>query len=88
MKKLLLTLFLILYFVIPITQTSAEPAPAKTFDSEVLDAAIEAQMDKHGLPGVAVAVIEGDAVAYLKGNGTAGKHPMTLPINPIQQKSR
>ncbi len=77
MKKLLAPLFFILFFVISFAQTSAEPAPANTFDSEVLDAAIAAQMDKHGLPGVAVAVIEGDAVAYLKGYGTAGKRPMT-----------
>jgi len=77
MKKLLTTLFLIIFFAGPITLTLAEPMPANPFDSEVLDAAITAQMDKHGLPGVAVAVIEGDEVVYLNGYGTAGKRGMT-----------
>jgi len=76
-KKLLTTLFLIILIAGPFTPTLAEPIPAKTFNSEVLDAAITAQMDKHGLPGVAVAVIEGDKVVYLNGYGTAGKHVMT-----------
>jgi len=47
MKKLLTTLFLIIFFAGPITLTLAEPMPANPFDSEVLDAAITAQMDKH-----------------------------------------
>lgn len=47
-------------------------------DFAALDAAIEAQMAKHGLPGVAVAVVDGDEIAYLKGYGTAGGgRPMT-----------
>ena len=77
MKKALITLFLITFFAGPFTPKLTEPMPAKTFNSEVLDAAITAQMDKHGLPGVAVAVIEGDEVVYLNGYGTAGKHGMT-----------
>ena len=77
MKKLLTALFLITIFAGPITQTMAEPMPVKTFDSEVLDAAITAQMDKHGLRGVAVAVIEGGEIVYLNGYGTAGKQGMT-----------
>jgi len=50
----------------------AHAAPAKSADFQELDAVIDAQMKKHGLPGVAVAVIEGEEIAYLKGYGTAG----------------
>jgi CubicO group peptidase (beta-lactamase class C family) len=47
-------------------------------DLSRIDSAIEAQMRKHGLPGVALAVIEGDRIVYLKGYGTAGGgRPMT-----------
>jgi CubicO group peptidase (beta-lactamase class C family) len=47
-------------------------------------------MDKHGLPGVAVAVIEGDEVVYLNGYGTPDKHgmtPQTLMFIGSQSKS-
>lgn len=50
----------------------AHAAPVKNADFEELDTVINAQMQKHGLPGVAVAVIEGDEIAYLQGYGTAG----------------
>ena len=41
-------------------------------DFTVLDAAIAAQMDKHGLPGVALAVVEGGEIVYRRGYGSAG----------------
>lgn len=50
----------------------AQAAPVKAADFQELDAAIAAQIQKHGLPGVAVAVIEGDQITYLQGYGTAG----------------
>jgi CubicO group peptidase (beta-lactamase class C family) len=50
----------------------AHAAPVKSTDFQELDAVIAAQMKKHGLPGVALAVIEGDEIAYLQGYGTAG----------------
>jgi len=56
----------------------AASASAGEIDYPALDAAIAAQMSKHGLPGVALAVVEGDEVAYLKSYGTAGRgRPMT-----------
>ena len=43
-----------------------------------LDAAIEAQMQKHELPGIAVTIIDGDDVVYTQGYGRAGRsRPMT-----------
>lgn len=57
--------------------SAAAPVPSGDIDFAALDAAIEGQMGKHGLPGVALAVVEGDAIAYLRGYGTAGGHEMT-----------
>ena len=46
-------------------------------DFAALDAAIAAQMTKHGLPGAALAVVEGGEIVYLKGYGSAGRRAMT-----------
>jgi CubicO group peptidase (beta-lactamase class C family) len=43
----------------------AQATPVKTADFQELDGVIAAQMQKHGLPGVTVAVIEGDHITYL-----------------------
>jgi CubicO group peptidase (beta-lactamase class C family) len=67
-RFLLLCILLIAGFI----PASAAPAPAGKVDFAALDEAITAQMSKHGLPGVSIAVIEGDEVVYLKGYGTAG----------------
>jgi CubicO group peptidase (beta-lactamase class C family) len=57
---------------------SAAPDLAGEIDLPALDAVIAAQMAKHGLPGVAVAVIEGGEIVYLEGYGSAGgRRPMT-----------
>ncbi len=58
---------------------SANAAPVKSADFQELDAVIAAQMQKHGLPGVVVAVIEGDDIAYLRGYGTAGSGRIMTP---------
>lgn len=69
----------------------AHATPVKTADFQELDAVIAAQMQKHGLPGVAVAVIEGDEIAYLQGYGTAGSGrtmtPQTRMLIGSQTKS-
>jgi CubicO group peptidase (beta-lactamase class C family) len=53
-------------------------APGNPMDSSVLDGIVEGQMKKHGLPGVAIAIIDGDEVVYSKGYGQAGRNrPMT-----------
>lgn len=47
-------------------------------DWAAMDAFIAGQMDKHNLPGVALAVVEGDEIVYLKGYGQAARgRPMT-----------
>ncbi len=57
---------------VAIVTQRAHADPVKNADFQELDAVINAQMQKHGLPGVALAVIEGDEIAYLQGYGTAG----------------
>jgi CubicO group peptidase (beta-lactamase class C family) len=53
-------------------------AHANPMDFSALDAIIEAHMQKHGLPGVALAIIDGDEVVYSQGYGMAGRNrPMT-----------
>ena len=68
---LILTHFLVM-------SSSVKAAPAGLLDFSVLDALVEAQMQKHGLPGVAIAIIEGEEIVYLQGYGNAGRNrPMT-----------
>jgi CubicO group peptidase (beta-lactamase class C family) len=57
----------------------AAPAPSSSVDFAALDAVVREQMEKHGLPGVAVAVIQGNTIVYLKGYGTAGPQRSMTP---------
>ena len=56
---------------------AVQPATSGRIDFTVLDSAVAAQMYKHSLPGVALAVVRGGEIIYIKGYGTAGAHPMT-----------
>lgn len=78
-KYLFLSLLaLVLLASLFISPTSAAPATASEIDFFALDAAIEAQMQKHGLPGVALAVVENGQAVYLKGYGVdSNGRPMT-----------
>ncbi|MBN1667560.1 MAG: serine hydrolase [Anaerolineales bacterium] len=68
-----LCLFLLSNAALPV---SAAPGQEE-IDYAVLDAAVIAQIEKHGLPGVSLAVVVGDEIVYLQGYGTAGSQPMT-----------
>jgi len=76
---LIFALFLTLWIptlVLPFA--SAAPNATSEIDFAALEAVIASQMSKHGLPGVALAVIEGDQVTYLQGYGAASRRrPMT-----------
>lgn len=52
-------------------------------DTAALDAYIQAQMDKHGLQGVALAVTQGDQIVYLQGYGSAGAAGAITPQTPM-----
>lgn len=71
-------LWLVIIALLLVTPAAAAPIPAGAIDFAALDSVITAQMDKHGLPGVAVAVIENGQVVYLKAYGVDGAgHPLT-----------
>lgn len=55
--------------------------PAQTLDPAALDAAIEETRKAFSAPGVAVAVVRGDEVAYLKGFGLRDVEKK-LPVTP------
>lgn len=79
MKRLSIMPVIILWLVLVQTafaHTAPQPLTPK-LDTALLDQVILGQMEKHGLPGVSLAVIEGDQIVYLKGYGTAGDHAMT-----------
>ena len=73
----LLILVMLLAPWAPVAAAAAGPV-----DFAALDAAIAAQMAKHGLPGAALAVVEDGQIVYLKGYGSAGRRAMT-PQTPM-----
>ena len=80
MKKhfALFPFLIIILFVFIFTNVSASPDYAGTINTALLDTLITEQMAKHGLPGVALAVIENNQVIYQKGYGIDGNgDPMT-----------
>jgi CubicO group peptidase (beta-lactamase class C family) len=62
---------------------SATANAAAALDFTALDAYVAAQMDKHWIPGVALAVIEGDEVRYVKGYGVDGGGAPITPQTPM-----
>jgi CubicO group peptidase (beta-lactamase class C family) len=71
-------LILVLCLLTTFTPAAAAPALADEVNFAALDSAISAQMSKHGLPGVALAIIENGEIIYLKGYGLDGVgRPMT-----------
>jgi CubicO group peptidase (beta-lactamase class C family) len=61
---------------------TAKP-PAGELDFAAVDAYIQGQMNKHGLPGISLAVVQGDQIAYLKGYGTDGHNRPMTPQTPM-----
>lgn len=91
MKILSSTLVLFLLFQLFLYPVLAVPAAANSIDFTALDAVINAQMSKHRLPGVALAVIENDEIVYLKAYGKDGSRqsltPQTQMLIGSQSKS-
>lgn len=80
MKKSLACLLLILFLPVLISAAYAQVliSDASTLDTAALDEVVTSQMAKHGLPGVALEVIENGQVIYQKGYGVDGNdQPMT-----------
>ena len=65
---------------------AAGPAAAQNvvdLDTAAVDALVEAQMKKHSLPGVALAITQGEEIVYLKGFGTAGGGREMIAQTPL-----
>ena len=78
MKTSLPCIILVLCLLTSLTPAAAAPALSSEINFAALDSVINAQMSKHNLPGVALAVIENGEVAYLQGYGLDGSgRPMT-----------
>jgi CubicO group peptidase (beta-lactamase class C family) len=78
--KRLLSLLVCYFWITTVQTTYARTEPLSltpNINTALLDQVVLAQMEKHALPGISLAVIEGDQIVYLKGYGTAGDHPMT-----------
>ena len=90
-SSLPIILLAIVLLLAPLTTAAAAPAAGGEIDFTALDAAVEAQMRKHGLPGVALAVVEGGEIVYLQGYGAAGRGramtPQTQMLIGSQSKS-
>lgn len=56
---------------------------SKTLDTQAIDVYIQAQMDKHDLKGITLAITQGQQIAYLKGYGTAGGGRPITPQTPM-----
>lgn len=84
-------LWIVIIALLLVTPAAAAPVPAGAIDFTALDTAIEAQMQKHGLPGVALAVVENGQTVYLKGYGVDGNGrpmaPQTQMLIGSQSKS-
>lgn len=63
--------------------SAASLAASGEIDFAVVDAYIQAQMDKHGLQGVSLAVTKGDEIVYMQGYGTAGDDLPMTPQTPM-----
>lgn len=81
--SLCFTLVAILFLAQAPKTIAAAPRFGPEMDFPALDAAIEAQMAKHGLPGVALAVVEDGEIVYLKGYGSAGGGRPITPQTPL-----
>ena len=77
-----MALLILIMLLAPWAPVAAAAAAPGEIDFAALDAAIAAQMTKHGLPGAAVAVVEDGQIVYLKGYGSAGRRAMT-PQTPM-----
>jgi CubicO group peptidase (beta-lactamase class C family) len=67
----LLTL-LILIGLPPVSVASAQSFPLQQVDEDKIDAYIQSRMETANIPGLALGVVYGDQVVYLKGYGIAG----------------
>lgn len=76
----MLILIGLLFAALPVHSASAQGFSLDQVDKERIDAYIQARMEAAGIPGLALGVVYGDQVVYLKGYGVAG--PDGRPVTP------
>jgi CubicO group peptidase (beta-lactamase class C family) len=62
---------------------SATPSATGEIDTTAIDAYIQAQMDKHALRGISIAITQGDQIVYLRSYGIAGSDRSMSPQTPM-----
>ncbi len=67
-----LILISLLCTTVPALSASAQRVPLETAEQEKIDAYIQSRMRAAHIPGLALGVVRGDQVVYLKGYGIAG----------------
>ncbi|MFN8443164.1 MAG: serine hydrolase domain-containing protein [Caldilineaceae bacterium] len=68
----MLLLLCVLFTALPVQAASERPVPLQPMDQARIDAYIQARMAAANIPGLALGVVKGDQVVYLKGYGVAG----------------
>ncbi len=83
MKNFATILLLMALLFAGLAPVLAAPEPVGQIDFSALDSAIAAQMSKHGLRGVSLAITQGEEIIYLKGYGSAGRDRPMTPQTPM-----
>ncbi len=68
----MLILISLLFAVLPVHSLSAQSFPLQPIDKDRIEAYIHARMQAANIPGLALGVVYGNQVIYLKGYGVAG----------------
>jgi len=83
MKTLRLLTFLTLAVLLLVPGAGWMAPDSAALDFAAIDTTITAQMTKHGLKGVSLAITQGEETLYLKGYGTAGQGRSLTPQTPM-----
>lgn len=83
-KSSIVIIFLVLLFISCSNKiVFASSRNIDIIDTDTLDAIVAGQMAKHGLPGVALAVIEDGEIIYQKGYGVDGNGDPMTPLTKV-----
>jgi CubicO group peptidase (beta-lactamase class C family) len=83
-----MTILLVLILLLAAAPVVAQPPQNAASDFAAIDAYIETQMGELRIPGLALAIVEGDQIVHLKGFGVAGPDGrLVTPQIPFQINS-
>lgn len=78
-----LSLIVLVSFVALASSGPASAASPASLDRRAVDEFVESQLDKHGIPGISLALIQDGDIVYAKGYGTAGNGNSMTPDTPM-----